>query len=140
MRNLRLNGLTENAITIVPDAVSSRRGEAEFMDKDYGSSLVLKPGRKTLRVRTMTLDDVLEMTGRVEIMKMDIQGEELNALRPAAAALAAGTIATLIVGTHSDDLHAGVLTLLKECGGEVILDEPRPEHQPDGLVIAKFGT
>ncbi len=140
LSHLALNGIAPGEIAFFEQAVAAGRGEVNLRDHSYGSNIVREPGPDTMRVNAITMDDLLDITGHVDVMKMDIQGAELDTLRPAAASLAAGRIGALIVGTHSPELHSGVIELLRNCSGEIILDDPHPEHQPDGLVIAKFGN
>jgi FkbM family methyltransferase len=120
-------------------AIAAQAGAVKFEDYRFGSRIARPGDRNLLQVDAITLDSFLEMTGTpVSVMKMDIQGEELSVLKSATSALAARSIASIVVGTHSDDLHDGVLELLRACGGSILFEDKHPEHQPDGIVVARF--
>lgn len=143
--NVRLNGLDEEAIEVLQLAVARTEGHADFADTGYGSSLAdaLPEARRTkvplIRVRTRPLAALLAELPVVHLMKIDIQGAELGVLKAARVALAAGRVRHALVGTHGRRLHDGVRDLLLECGFTILLDDPQPEMQPDGIVLARHG-
>jgi len=120
-------------------AIAAQAGTVKFEDHRFGSRIAQPGDKNLLQVEAVTLDSFLETIGTpVSVMKMDIQGEELNVLQSARTALAAGRILSIVVGTHSDQLHDGVLELIRACGGTVLFEDKHPEHQPDGIVVARF--
>jgi FkbM family methyltransferase len=88
-RNLRLNGFGK----IVCCALASSAGELELFVPRAGDvysslrtgGLVTGPNIKRFRVHGCTLDDVVSSLGlqRVDLIKIDIEGAELDALRSA---------------------------------------------------------
>src|SRR5262249_60829940 len=76
----------------------------------------------------------------VHLMKMDIQGAELEVLTAARDLLATGPVRHVVIGTHSRSIHRGVVRLLRRSGFSVALDDPAPAMQPDGLVVATYGA
>jgi FkbM family methyltransferase len=140
--NTRLNGLPADAIEILEMAVGTLTGFADFVDAGYGSSLAdaaLAPkgrGLPVLQVRTLPLAALLADCAPVHLMKMDIQGAELEVLAAAQDALAAGQVQHAMIGTHSRTLHEQVRSLLRGCGFTIVHDDPAPPMQPDGILLA----
>ena len=87
--HLRLNGITN--VTVVPSAVGAEDGEVELLvvgGQETGcNSLRKPPGERArgVRVPITTLDACIERhgIGRVDFIKMDIEGGERDALRGA---------------------------------------------------------
>ena len=137
--NRALNGLSPQDISIVRAAVGPASGEASFVDQGYGSMLASNgASRAAVTVEMRSLTAVLQALPPVHLMKMDIQGAELDVLKPASDLLAGGAIRHMVIGTHGPSLHRGVVKLLTRLGFEIILNDPTPPMQPDGLVVASF--
>jgi FkbM family methyltransferase len=140
--NASLNGLPAEAIETVETAVGKANGFADFVDAGYSSSLAdaaLAPkgrGLPVLRVRTQPLAALLADCAPVHLMKMDIQGVEFEVLSAAQAALAAGQVRHVLIGTHSRTIHEQVRSLLRGCGFTILHDDPAPPMQPDGILLA----
>jgi FkbM family methyltransferase len=64
---------------------------------------------KVIELRAITLPDVLFGLDRVDLIHMDVQGVELEVL----ASSDLSRIGTLIIGTHSGEIEAGLRSLLK---------------------------
>jgi FkbM family methyltransferase len=106
-RHLRLNGC--NNVTVVPMAVSSSTGAAEFYlveNLRSGASSLRRtaldgrfPKSARIRVQVTSLDRYLGDTGinRVDFIKMDIEGAELEAFKGAKRLLTATNRPTLVV-------------------------------------------
>lgn len=84
--NATLNGLSN--IRLIHSAVGSRNGTVEFMDQPNGGVL-LRPGgaRRTVMVPLRTLDDLLGDV-KVSLLKIDVEGHELEVLKGAQKTLA----------------------------------------------------
>lgn len=82
--NLRLNHFDSRVVSL-PKAVSDKAGEQRFYlhgGDQSRSSLIPSGGEdQSTTVTTVTLDDILDRDLRVDVVKMDIEGGEVNALR-----------------------------------------------------------
>lgn len=81
--NLALNGFDH--CEVVEAAVSDETGEAELRMGDYevSASIARDSGKRTLRVPTVTLDELAESRGildSVSLLKLDVEGAEVPAL------------------------------------------------------------
>ncbi|MCT4559361.1 MAG: FkbM family methyltransferase [Pelagimonas sp.] len=136
-----INGLPFDDVTIDPRALSDRVGHARYRHVHYGSGLVMgTPAvlRPESEVQTVPLADVLAQIARpVTLAKIDIQGADLSVLKAARAALASGAVEWIILGTHSADLHAGCLDVLR-ASHQIVHQDGAPPEQPDGLIVARF--
>jgi FkbM family methyltransferase len=166
LENARLNGLSDSAFVLHPVAVSSDDGEAKLLDQDYGSALVRGTtkappaggviGRFLARlgllrhsaareqrggfVRTTTLDALVAKIGRrVDLVQMDVQGFEIDALLGAPRSLRSGAIRTFLIGTHGAEVHGRCERLLSRSGYAVGLSLPEAPDQPDGILVASKG-
>ncbi|MEP7301525.1 MAG: FkbM family methyltransferase [Caldimonas sp.] len=143
--NAALNGLPDDALETLEVAVGPGEAVRSFVDIGFGSAFAeatpaaRRPGARLLDVRTRPLSALLAGLPTVHLMKMDIQGAELEVLAAARAELAAGRVRQALVGTHGKALHAGVRSLLQDCGFRILFDDPAPAMQPDGIVLARHG-
>jgi FkbM family methyltransferase len=98
VRPVGLSGTSGTAGLVSPEDESGS-GWGSF-EKPLGDHQV------SLTVETVTLDDELHRLGiaTVDLLKMDIEGHEFEALRGAAGALAAGKIKRLLVEVHANHL------------------------------------
>ena len=90
--NLRLNDLVE--VKIVEKALSDKSGEcvyAEYPEGQYGQASIAfhgqEPDRHAIGVETTTLDEILESSDKIKLVKMDLEGVELQALHGAGRCL-----------------------------------------------------
>jgi FkbM family methyltransferase len=139
--NRALNGFGVEDIQVTRTAVGATAGQSSFVDRGYGSMLAQgAQGQIVLTVETQTLAELLTRLPPVHLMKMDIQGAELEVLTAARDLLATGPVRHVVIGTHSRSIHRGVVRLLRRSGFSVALDDPAPAMQPDGLVVATYGA
>jgi FkbM family methyltransferase len=98
---------------------------AEARSGNYeGQDLVtLKSGWKSVKTRSYLLTDILPETERIDLIDMDVQGEELKVVTAAIDALDRRVV-RLHIGTHSHDIEAGLRELLLRHGWECKADYP----------------
>ena len=93
MKLLDANGLSSR-VTAMQTAVSGREGAVRLLvDAADGSSRILEDadGRHAIEVQTVTIDAVCRREGVVpSLIKIDVEGAELEVLRGARATIAAG--------------------------------------------------
>jgi FkbM family methyltransferase len=107
-RHFEWNGLAGDSVHLIAAAVSDRPGRATFQEYDepYVNSLVAAVDTKTTpverEVRVVTIDDVCGELGIVpSVIRMDVQGAEIHALRGAARTIhAAGDSLAIVVEMH----------------------------------------
>lgn len=139
-RNLELNGVAER-VTLVPAALGAHAGRVPFHASGDTSSLFASaPGSTTVEVEVVRADDAVE--GEVDVVKLDVEGAELEALR-GMERLVRGARALFLelnpellerAGTSSDELLAWVaahgfeVRWIDEVGGRTApLSEPWPD-------------
>ena len=85
--------------------------------------------------KNISLFDIISETEKIDLIKIDIQGEATDALRSANGSIT--KIKNIIIGTHGDE-HEDCLEFLLEYGFEVKLNFTSHEIpiQPDGLLWA----
>ena len=106
-RNVALNGLGN--VHVHEAAVSDAAGRATFYLQDSSDCNTLAGGAGTpIRVRTVTLDDHVAAHGldRVDVMKMDVEGAEVLALRGGGRLLAAADGPVLMLEFNPEALGA----------------------------------
>lgn len=83
LRLLRLNTAQLPNVTIFPVALSEKKGTATFYVRKKGdmSSLSHDPTAKPVPVTVSTLDESLADQARVDLIKIDVEGSELEVLR-----------------------------------------------------------
>jgi FkbM family methyltransferase len=145
-RHFVLNGLAPSDISLIPKAVAVTAGTVRFVERGYGSHIETASSAVPRRavdapvrnIQAMSLADLVDHAGgAIDLMKMDIQGEEVRVLRSAEATLATGCIRAIVVGTHDEVGHEIVHSLLSSIG-TVLCNDAHPPHQPDGLIVARF--
>lgn len=88
-RLLRMNTDNLTNVTLHDDALSDREGVGEFYVRDHGdaSSLISDGDGRPIQVKLTTLDKKLSReeigSRRVDFIKIDVEGAELNVLRGA---------------------------------------------------------
>jgi FkbM family methyltransferase len=118
LQHLRRHVALDNAsnVSILNAAVTNQLGVARF-DPGKGSFLGKLAREGPLEVRTVALDDLVA-AGSVsspDVMKLDIEGEESNALL-GATSLLRDTRPTIFLATHGTDVHDACLSILRREG------------------------
>ena len=102
-RHLAINGLTDR-VAVRAEAVSDRTGRASFADAGtHGDNRIVPDGTlDASAVPTVTIDDVCAESNLVpDVIKIDIEGAELSALRGARRTIAGrGAALALFVELH----------------------------------------
>ena len=133
--NLRLNGIDRDTVAFFDVAVCDRVGRQAFHQEDFGSRLRAESTSASNVVDTTTLEAIVENTsGPLDLVKIDVQGDELRVI--AGAGDAVSRIRGWIIGTHSHDLHHACLTEMRSRAFAILFEEEAPLYQPDGLIVA----
>jgi FkbM family methyltransferase len=143
-QNIGLNGLDPKGFVILEAAVARASGYVYLREAGYSSTLAKKSrmidGRaKVLKVRSYTLLDLCaEFGGMIDLVQMDVQGEEYNILNAFRWALGSAhhPVESFLIGTHGATLHQRCKQILEESRYVVTHDEPVPKLQPDGILAA----
>src|SRR5262249_39047770 len=94
--NFALNGLEEGEVALLAVAIASQAGSVDLEDHRFGSRIAREGDRNRVPVAAITLAELVDRTGgRIDVMKMDIQGEELNILGSAEGLLRQGAIGSI---------------------------------------------
>ncbi|MDB5184900.1 MAG: hypothetical protein JWN38_708 [Candidatus Saccharibacteria bacterium] len=102
---------------------------------------------ETVEVPIRTIDSIVEQEAidKLDILHMDIQGVELDALRGAVKSIDAGKVRFLFVSTHHYSISGDPIThdkcvdFIKAHGGHIIAKHSVLEScSGDGLVVASF--
>ena len=132
-QNFADNGVPESAYALLEGAVMPTDGwvefpEVEHPDADYGAAvgdvpLVGRPqSDKVVRVRAYSIATLLTPEQRVDLMHIDIQGGEAEAVRAARHELKA-KVRRMVIGTHSRGIEHQLLADLSADGWELEHDE-----------------
>ena len=136
-----MNGVA-NA-TVVAAAVSDNAGFAEL--DDAGTSDMVKlasledaPPAHKVKVPTVTLDDQMSQHGVPDVIKIDIEGAEMLALRGAGKLLASAS-ATLLIEIHSEQLAQEIYPYLESFGYRFyrISEKEITDRSYVGFIIAR---
>jgi FkbM family methyltransferase len=138
------NHIPFHACTLIQGVVSDRRADPLFYVGSpsgengepaswYGQAIVqeheavdesrsgsqdvfrLKSGWTAVKTHSYLLTDILPKTDRIDLIDVDIQGEELKVISAAIDALDRRVV-RLHIGTHSHDIEAGLRQLLSQHG------------------------
>src|SRR6185369_12734632 len=83
----------------------------------------LKSGCTAVKTRSYLLTEILPETERIDLIDLDVQGEELKIISAAIDALDRRVV-RLHIGTHSHEIEAGLRELLGRHGWECRTDYP----------------
>lgn len=150
------------ALCLEPDPVYMEVGrrnfalnarEGEFVHGAIGSDVttsldfVAESTGQRVSVPTFDLPSLLERTadGHADLILIDAQGAEIDALRSGVEAFARGQVRFLVVSTHdlaisgSAVTHQTALGLLRDAGAHIIAEHTVSESfSGDGLIVASF--
>lgn len=137
-----INGV--NGISVFNSAVVGKDGLNDGPMKikfGYGASVRSANSAEdsdSMIVKLVDMDGLLQSVPNSDLLvSMDVQGSEEGICRDLAADPSMGArISTIIVGTHGADIHESCKGFLMEAGFSIILDEPAPLEQPDGIILA----
>ena len=138
VRHLALNGLTAR-VSVRPEAISDRAGEAAFLDAGTHGDNRLVPASApgTTTVPSVSIDGFCDAAGlSPDVIKIDIEGAELAALRGARRTIARavpgeffGEISLLDGGPRTASVIAETpvvtIRLFKASFDKVVREEPR---------------
>jgi len=134
--NTLLNDLPSDAITLLSVAVATEDKPVFLKRQSFGSGLVSVADSDSIQVKGRRLRSLLQNIPPVDVLKMDIQGLELDVLDASRPTLKEHSIRNIIVGTHSKTIYASVKQLLEDEGYQILFSDPSPQFQPDGLIVA----
>ncbi len=112
-------------VNVFPFAVSNAAGKATFYEdvENSGYSSLISSGspRKSVKqyeVETRTLDDLLSNQSRLDLIKLDIEGAELDAMKGAAGLIARFSPALIFeCGTEYDRSRLGLFEFVTDVLG-----------------------
>lgn len=140
-KQVKLNNLSN--VTVVAKAVSDSNGYAQFTD-DISSDMLSfanlrsdKP-QNTIKVPTIKLDDIVSQFGIPDLIKIDIEGAEIMALRGMMSLLKKHS-PVLYIELHGEDLAVQCGQLLSPLGYafELMDGQPVSDLKPHRFVIAR---
>lgn len=118
-RNVARNAaVVEADVTVVNCAVAAHAGAMRFTRGGHTTRGALSDSGD-VEVGAMTLDDAVLRYGTPELVKIDVEGAELQILDGAARLLERGST-TLVIETHSDALLEACVGRLTSHGYEVV--------------------
>lgn len=113
-------------------ALSDKPGRGYLPLGSYGARLERHVDGE---IEISTLDELVAHIGSpVELLKIDVQGEELNVLLGAKQSLS--LVHKIILGTHGASIHERCSTLLSDLGYIIEYSAENVPRQPDGLIVA----
>jgi len=117
-RNIQRNKLKARAVNV---AITSKNGFMSLnVAEGMGSHKVAEEGK--IKVKTFTLKALLKGVEKVDIMKMDIEGSELDVLK--SSKLTLRKVQKIVVETHNNEKE--IISLLESYGYRLnLVDEGR---------------
>jgi FkbM family methyltransferase len=116
---LRLNNMTN--CTVMSVAVSNREGIADFVIDANSLKSSLADGRSTeegtvLEISTTTLDALFELNGPPDLVKIDVEGAEVQVLEGGHSMMAETASPRFLVSTHGKQTAARCEEILRGHG------------------------
>lgn len=142
--NMSLNSVNKENLILCPEALYDKIGSVFFKKQLFGSKVIKGHGGLfsflgNYRVKSVTLDNFMrrEQLSFIDIIKIDVQGGEINVLKGGAETFLKKQVKCAIVGTHSRQKHEAVKKYFQTMGYDIAVDVPETVTQPDGIVVAK---
>lgn len=111
--NIRLNSLCN--VEVIPCAVSDKQGNAQLIIGNHSGrhTLMLSTNGETekIRVSTITLDDILSDLGKIDLVKIDIEGAELVVLN---ACKQLNKVERFIIEVHREEYLKPLISLVEK--------------------------
>jgi FkbM family methyltransferase len=118
------------------------RNEARKVGKYAGFDVYLHPsGWRSIRVPSISLSTMLKKLDGVDLIDLDIEGQELVTLTAAVVGLDA-KVKRLHIGTHSVEIEAGLRQLLSDHGWQCLADYSlqKKSETPWGVILFDNGV
>lgn len=142
------NGLDPDDYWLLEGAVSTTDQGVAFPviaapEEDYGAGLLkAATGSATRQVASYTLESLLEkFSGPLDLLHIDIQGEEYRVIPDALPAIARA-VKSMVIGTHvSDSQHDQLVALLEDAGWlpQLVLSRNTEHDLPWGQIKTNDG-
>ena len=154
LENIELNGVSRNEFHIHPLAISTRRKKVLLRDHSYGSYIFTVenrdllnnlPNQKQLEKSTILVDAITlkEVNAFINIpfldfVQIDIQGHEASVLGDYFTKMGDQNkmVSRFLIGTHGLKIHQNCRNSFLENGYRLLLDQPDPKNQADGILYA----
>ncbi len=139
-QNIQLNEFNKRAIIIQKAVTNKDNNKINFKEQGYASSIDTSG---EYSVSTITVDRLIKdlKLKVVDLLHMDIQGEELNALRGMQNALSHKLVHYIFIGTHSIAIHNKCEDYLKEKNYSILFSQDLTKNSSyDGILIARAET
>jgi len=127
-QHLRNNGIDPDAARLIQAAVGDADGEVDYLPEPepalrYGQTIHrgVLPAAGTVRVPCIALKGLVADLDRIDLIHVDIQGEERRAV-PAAIDEIEARVDRLLVATHSRRTHRVLRALLRDRGWTLRFD------------------
>jgi FkbM family methyltransferase len=138
-RHLADNGVPDAEVSVIHAGVSGRDGTGSFVPEPdpgmaYGQHLSGGGGNSAVPVPLVSLNTLVAPLPYIDLLHMDVQGAEWDALSTAMPTLA-GRVARLFVATHGRLIHRKVRRLLSDAGWRCVMDYGVRER-----AVTPFGT
>jgi len=104
-----------------------------------GKVYLHQSGWRSIRVPGISLRTILKKLDRVDLIDLDIEGQELITLTAAVAGLDA-KVKRLHIGTHSAEIEAGLRRLLSDHGWRCLVDYPLLKTSETPFGVISFGN
>lgn len=135
--NFKLNGFKD--VTFVDAAAGRDDGKIISFDAEHVEDLVSVPIRS---VDSLVNEYDIQ---QLELLHMDVQGAEYDALQGAVESIKAGKVRFLFISTHhylisrDPNIHQKCIDMITDLGGHIICDHDIHESfSGDGLIVASF--
>jgi len=136
--NFRVNGFEDN-VNFVFSAAGKDDGAIISFDAEHVEDRVEVPIRSVdSLVKEFEID-------KLEVLHMDVQGAEYDALKGAEETIKSGKLRFIFISTHHylisrhADIHKKCLERIKDLGGSIICEHGIDESfSGDGLIVASF--